>query len=494
MTTDAHRDDVLDVAIIGAGLGGLCMAIRLLDAGIDRFRLFEKSKGVGGTWYENRYPGAACDVPSHFYCFSFEPNPDWSRVYSPQPEILRYIEHCFDKYGVRPFVEHGREVVKLELDEAHAVWTVHFRGQAPVRARHVVNAGGGLHKPRWPDIPGRELFAGEQLHTALWDETVSLSKRRVAIIGSAASAIQVIPAIADRVRTLSVFQRTPNYIAPRHDGDYSQSTRRLFRRLPWLARLYRWWIFTRLDTFIYPLVKQRWLRRFLAMRVNWNMRRSVDNQDSHKALTPDYELGCKRILISDDLYEVMNREHVTLVTDSIAGIEEAGIRTNDGVLHECDVIIYATGFDISGHFASIDVQGRDGQRLADLWADGEVGYNGCCVAGMPNYWMMSGPNTGVGTTSVIFMLEQITSYVAKLIAETGPGELLDVRQSVQNDYNDRLQQELKGTVWASGCDSWYLTDSDRITTLYPGSARRFRRQLSLPDISDFRRSTASVDD
>ncbi|MEM9402867.1 MAG: NAD(P)/FAD-dependent oxidoreductase [Pseudomonadota bacterium] len=482
---DNADTNLLDVAIIGAGLGGLCMAIRLLEAGTSNFRLFETSPGVGGTWYENRYPGAACDVPSHFYCFSFEPNPDWTRVYSAQPEILRYIEHCFDKYDVRPHVEHDREVLRLELDESASLWTVHFRNSAPVRARHVVNAGGGLHKPRWPDIPGSSSFAGVQVHTAQWDESLSLSGKRVAIIGSAASAIQIIPVIADEVRDLTVFQRTPNYIAPRHDGDYSPFVRRVFRRLPTLARFHRWWIFNRLDTFIYPLVKRRWLRRLLAFRVNRHMRQSIDDRNSHRALTPDYELGCKRILISDDLFDTLNREHVRLVTNPIIGIEAEGVRSSDKELHRCDVLIYATGFDLAGHFASIDVVGAGGVRLAELWSDGEVGYNGCCVAGLPNYWMMSGPNTAVGTTSVIFMLEQITRYVATLIASTGPGELRQVRQTVQDRYNKQLQDELGGTVWASGCDSWYLTDSDRITTLYPGSARRFRRQLEQPDMEDF---------
>ena len=489
MTASGQTDtgDVLEVAIIGAGLGGICMAIRLLDAGIRGFRVFEKSDGVGGTWYENRYPGAACDVPSHFYCFSFEPNPDWSRVYSPQPEILQYIEHCADKYGVRPHISHGREVKKLELDEDAGVWTVNLVDGSSVRARHVVNAGGGLHKPKWPDIPGRDAFAGAEVHTAEWDDALSLTGKRVAIIGSAASAIQIIPAIADDVRQLTVFQRTANYIAPRHDGDYSGSMRRRFRRWPWLARVYRWWIFTRLDTFIYPLIKHRWIRALLEKRVNWHMRRSVDNPDNYAPLTPDFELGCKRILISDDLFDAYNREHVQLVTRSISGIEHNGVRTDDDALHECDVIIYATGFDISGHYASIDVRGVDGTRLVDLWSDGEVGYNGCCVAGMPNYWMLSGPNTGVGTTSVIFMLEQITAYVLKLIRSTQDGELVGVRQTVQDRYNDRLQRELKDTVWASGCDSWYLTDSDRITTLYPGSARRFRRQLHEPVLAEFER-------
>ncbi len=489
MTSD-QPDDILDVAIIGAGLGGLCMAIRLLEAGITSFQIFEKSDGIGGTWYENRYPGAACDVPSHFYCFSFEPNPDWSRVYSPQAEILDYIERCTDKYGVRPYIRNGTEVTRLELDEQAGNWTVHFRDSEPLRARHVVNAGGGLHKPKWPDITGRDEFCGEQLHTARWDSSVSLEGKRVAIIGSAASAIQVIPAIVDDVNQLTVFQRTANYIAPRHDGDYSEGMRRRFRRWPWLARLYRWWIFTRLDTFIYPLIKRRWLRGLLETRVNWHMRRSVEDRGAQKALTPDFELGCKRILISDDLFDAYNREHVSLVTNAISGVEADGVRTSDGELHRCDVIIYATGFDISGHFASIDVRGADGVRLADLWADGEVGYNGCCVAGMPNYWMLSGPNTGVGTTSVIFMLEQITAYVLKLIRSTGDGELLGVRQTVQDRYNDALQSELKDTVWASGCDSWYLTDSDRITTLFPGNARRFRRQLRRSGVEEFERVRA----
>ncbi len=477
---------VLDVAVIGTGFSGVCAGIRLLDRGIDNFRIFEKSRGIGGTWYDNTYPGAACDVPSHFYCYSFEPNPNWSRVYSPQAEIQQYIEHCVDKYDLRPHIVHGARVVELRLQEEEGTWRVSFADGRRVRARHVINGAGGLHKPSIPGFPGRDSFAGAAMHTAQWDHGVDLRNKRIAVIGSAASAIQVIPEVAKIAANVTVFQRTPNYIAPRGDRDYTESEKKRFARWPWLQRLYRWWIYKRMDVLLFPITKKHSRRgRVLGSRVIEYMRASIRDEKLHECLEPQYAMGCKRILLSDDLFDAINRDNVELVTDGIAAIEAGGIRTTDGALHAADVIVYATGFDIDGHLRSIKVFGLGGRSLEEEWADGAEAYMGCAVAGFPNYWMVTGPNTGVATTSVVFMVEQMTAYITRMIEASGRTNLICVQRRAQNRYNAGIASALADSVWASGCRSWYISESGKITTLYPNSARAFKRQLSRAGLDDF---------
>ena len=265
--TESHSD-TLDVLVIGTGFSGVGCGIKLLEAGIGNFRIVEKSQGIGGTWWDNTYPGAACDVPSHFYCFTFEPNPSWSRVFSPQPEIQEYIEHCVDKYGLRSRIEHGCKVMELLFDECTSTWEIVFESGRRMRARHVINGAGGLHRPAWPDIPGRDSFAGPSMHTARWDHTVDCVGKRVAIIGSAASAIQVIPAIADLAESVTVYQRTANYIVPRNDRNFTEREKRRFARWPWLLRLYRWLIFTRMDFILYPITRQgSWYGRYATGKI-----------------------------------------------------------------------------------------------------------------------------------------------------------------------------------------------------------------------------------
>ncbi len=480
------EQDVLDVLVIGAGFSGVCAGIKLLEAGIDNFRIVEKSEGIGGTWYDNTYPGVACDVPSHFYCYSFAPNPNWSRVYSPGGEIREYIERCVNKYGVGPYIVNGARVLELRLDEQAALWQADFEDGRRALARHVVNGAGGLHKPSIPEFRGRQSFAGHAMHTASWNHSVELANRHIAVIGSAASAIQVIPEVAKVAASVTVFQRTPNYIVPRGDRAFTDAEKRRFGRWPWLQRLYRWSIYKRMDWLLYPITKKGSLRgRYLGRKVIRHMHESVADPELQARLEPDFAMGCKRILLSDDLFAALNCHNVDVVPERIDRIEPAGIRTADGKLHAADVIVFATGFDIDGHIRSINVVGQGGRSLHEVWGDNQEAYNGCCVAGFPNYWMVTGPNTGVGTTSVVFMVEQMIAYILKLVCAAGPGMLISVRPAVQHAYNRELQAELADSVWASGCKSWYITKSGKITTLYPRSAAAFRRQMRKVRFDDF---------
>lgn len=478
--------DPLDVLVIGAGFAGICAGVKLLEAGISNFRIVEKSAGIGGTWWENTYPGAACDVASHLYCFSFFPNPDWSRKYAPRPEIHAYLEACVERFGLRPHIAHGMEVLRLAFDDEAGVWDAGFADGSRLRARHVILGTGGLHRPKLPAIPGMDAFRGLQLHSAQWRKGFNLNGMRVALVGSAASAIQILAAIATRVQAVTLFQRTPNYILPRGDRAYTAREKWAFRHLPGWGRLYRLFLFLRMELLLFPITRERsrLRRRVRALAMKF-MRAAIRDERLRAALTPDYELGCKRILIADDFYRALDRENVALVTSAIEGIEARGVRTADGELHEADLIVYATGFDLEGHMQGFEIHGPGGRSLAAQWAAAPEAYNGCCVPGFPNLWWTTGPNTGVGTTSVVFMIEQEVRYILRHIRRAGRGSLLAVKEAACRAYNDALQSALAHTVWASGCRSWYRREDGRIVTLYPWNALRFRRQLRRRDEAAF---------
>jgi len=473
----ASPDATLEVLVIGAGFSGLCAGIKLRERGITSFRIVDKADGIGGTWWDNVYPGAACDVPSHFYCFSFEPNPNWTRLYSPQPEILQYMEHCADKYGLRPHIDLGREVAGLAFDDKHGLWRTTFADGAVLWSRFVIIGTGGLHRPMWPDIPGRDLFQGTAMHTALWDRDFDPTGKSILVIGSAASAIQVVPELAKTAKKVTLFQRTPNYIAPRKDVEYSDRQKRRFARNKLWARLYRWLIFMRLETWVYPIIMKERHRRKRAAEVKAHMRKEVADEALHAALEPDYELGCKRILISDDFYQALNLDNVELVTEAIDRITESGLTDKSGREHPADAIVFATGFDIESQFRALDVTGSNGVTLRDLWRDKVEAYRGVMVAGFPNYFMTTGPNTGVGTTSVIFMIEQTVGWIMQCIEKVKAGETVEATEAAQRGYNAEIQGLLGETVWASGCSSWYKRDDGRIETLVPYNARRFRKEM-----------------
>ncbi|MCJ7815341.1 MAG: NAD(P)/FAD-dependent oxidoreductase, partial [Xanthomonadales bacterium] len=408
MTAPANNQ-VLDALVIGAGFAGICLGKRLLEAGIRNFRIYDKAQKVGGTWYWNSYPGAACDVMSHFYCFSFFPNPDWSRKYSPWNEIQAYSERCVDRFGLWPHIELGTGVELSRFDDESRLWEVTLSDGSQVRARHVIDGSGGLHVPMTPKIEGAETFAGEQWHSSLWRHDVDLAGKKIAVIGSAASAVQIVPEIAKSAARIHLFQRTANYLIPRHDRNYTALEKWCFRYLPLYGKIYRLALFLRYEWLAYPIVKtsaKNIQRRYAIGQFRGLLRKSVPDRALRAKLTPDYPIGCKRILISDNFFSSLTRDNVSLVTEGIDCITPRGVKTVDGKEYEADILVYATGFDTQGHHTEQRVIGPRGRTLAEAWSEAPIAYEGNMVAGFPNYYFVTGPNTGVGSTSVIFMIEQ----------------------------------------------------------------------------------------
>ncbi len=475
-----------DVIVIGAGFSGVAAAIELRKRGANSFLVLEKSEGIGGAWYESTYPGAACDIPSHFYCYSFEPNPDWSRKYSPQAEIQAYIEKCADKYGVRSHIRHGACVTEIRFNETTHVWDITLRDGLSMSARHIINGAGGLHKPSYPDIPGRETFTGEVMHSAKWNHEYDMGDKRVLMIGSAASAIQIAPELAKVVRSLKISQRTANYISPRDDREYNGFEKFIFRKLPWVNQFYRWMIFMAIELMMFPIIKlgSEYGKRAAEHTIE-RMERQIKDVKLREALRPDYDMGCKRILVSDDYYETLEEDNVELLTAGIERVDANSVTMKDGSRHEVDVIVYATGYDLEGHQRAMHIVGRNGVVLSELWERGAEAYNGAVVAGFPNFYFLGGPNTGVGTTSYVFMIEVLLKYVLQCIDLAGTDKLLSVKPSIQSRYNIKLQADLQHTVWAGSCKSWYKREDGRIDSLYPHNARRFKKQLSTLRPCDF---------
>lgn len=485
------------VAILGAGFAGLCMAIKLLEAGRQDFIVFEKAASLGGTWRDNTYPGCACDIPSHLYSFSFDQCPDWSRVYAPQPEILAYLERSAHKHGVDRFIRYQTAITSLQWNEASRQWRLASSDGRQFIARAVVSAVGALHLPKTPDIPGLQSFAGPAFHTARWRHDVDLSTKRVVVIGTGASAIQVIPAIADRVASLTVFQRSPPWVLPRHDRKMSPAACWLFRNTPGALMAWRLLQYWRAEAvglgLVYkPKLMGRGQKRSAAFK-----EREIRDPGLRLKLNPFYTLGCKRVLLSDDFYATMTRPNVTLVTKAIREVSPQGVITDDGHEHPCDVIVLATGFRPFNPSLGIDIRGRDGRSLADDWHAGPEGFRGIAVAGYPNYFTLMGPNSGLGHNSIVFMIEVQVRYVMQCLNWIASGRLdpVEVRPERQRAFNRELQarfsrtvwQSKPGTAWQLPCRSWYTDASGRNSTLWPGMSwgywlmmRKARRKDFVP--------------
>lgn len=466
----------LPIVIVGAGFAGIGMAIRLKQAGIHSFRIFERASEVGGTWRDNTYPGAACDVPSHVYSYSFEPNPDWSRFFSPAEEIQAYILRCVEKYGIRDHIEFGTEIADASFDERSASWTITTASGERHEARVVVSCTGGLVNPALPEIEGLEGYQGKLIHTARWDHGYDLRGKRVAVIGTGCSAIQVIPAIADDVASMSVFQRTPAWVMPKHDRLLSEKTRARFRRFPFLQRIMRTLLYLFSESLgpIIVLNSKRLSR--IGERISLrHLEASVRDPELRKKLTPNFQFGCKRMLISDDYWPTLEREHVELVTEPIAAMTERGIRTSDGAEREFDAVIAATGFEVSFVKPAYPIRGLGGIDLHAHWQGAPEAYKGVSVAGFPNYFTIMGPNTGPGHTSVLVFTEAQIHYIMQAIQKLRrePIRYLTVKKEVQDRYNVRIQGRMKYTVWTSGCTSWYLGKNGRNSTLFPGFAGEY---------------------
>ncbi len=459
------------VAVLGAGAGGIAMGIRLQRAGYP-FTLYEQSDGVGGTWRDNTYPGAACDVPSHLYSFSFEPNPWWSRTYATQPEILSYLERCADRYGVRPHVRTGTRIDEARWDPPSQQWILTAQSGETFTAGVLVSGLGMLNVPHVPEIPGAERFAGRAFHSSRWDHSKSVGGERVASIGTGASAIQYVPAIAPEVEHLTVFQRTPIWITPRFDEPFTPEQQRRFARVPLSARRHRWQIWltyqratARVDSEL-TTMQTELARSYLA--------RKVEDPELREALTPDYPVGCKRPLISRQWFPTLTRDNVRLVTEPVTEITESGVITADGEHHPVDTIVYGTGFRASEFLSTVEVVGEDGKRLHDEWRDGAEAYLGLSVAGFPNFFMLYGPNTN-GVNSILFFHEAQSHYVMCALSAMrrfGIGAV-DVRRGVMDRYNRRIQRAMAGTVWVAGCTNYFRAPSGKVVTQLPYSGGRY---------------------
>jgi cation diffusion facilitator CzcD-associated flavoprotein CzcO len=474
------------VAILGAGMSGICMGIQLRKQGIDDFIILEKAESVGGTWRENTYPGVACDVPSHVYSFSFELNPNWSHSYSSGEEIWDYCERCVDKYDLRSKIRFGSTVTSVVFDGDR--WQVRTEDGRQLTANVVVSGLGGLHLPNHATISGIDSFDGTLFHTAQWNHTHDLKGRHVAIIGTGASTAQVLPGIADDVAQVTVFQRSAAWVFPRLAHDIPERRRATFRRFPWLMRLYRWFLWLVMDvTGTLSLRRNSWFSNQLKNVGLAHLEASVIDPDLRARLTPDYEPGCKRRCISDDYLSAFNRDNVHLVTDPIAKIEHDGIRDATGKLHEVDTIIEATGFrpfDITDY---VDISGRDGRSLRDVWADHVESFRTLMVPGFPNFFMLLGPNSATGHTSALIMIESQAQYVVHALQMMDRQQLvhIDPDPAVVARYNARLQNDMQRMVFSGGCNAWYTDANDRNFTLWPYSAMRFLAELWKPKRDEF---------
>jgi cation diffusion facilitator CzcD-associated flavoprotein CzcO len=467
------------IAIIGAGPGGLCMAVRLAQEGFDDFVLLEQGHGVGGTWYHNRYPGCACDIPSHLYSFSFEIKRDWSRPYAPQPEILAYMEHVAQKYEVLPHCRFGSAVRSATWDEDRAAWSLALASGDSIEADVVVSAIGMFNELVSPEIAGLDSFAGTSFHSGRWRWDHDLRGRRVAVIGSAASAVQFVPEIVKQAAQVHLFQRTANWVIPKVDTPYTEEQLAHFRSDPHAALAVRNEIYQQVDsgmTFSDPQARAQVEAAGLAAID------AVRDPELRRKLRPTHPWGCKRPLVSNDYYAAFNRENLELVTDPIARIGPDAVVTADGRARRVDTLILATGFSATRYLSAIDVTGRGGRRIEDAWHDGARAYLGVTTAGFPNLFMLYGPNTNNG--SILAMIESQVEYALRQIDRLASEGLawLDVRPEPMERYNEDIQRAI-GTVevWQAGCTGYYRTPSGRVVTQWPYSMTEFRARTQKPD-------------
>jgi cation diffusion facilitator CzcD-associated flavoprotein CzcO len=467
-----------DTIIIGSGFAGLGMAIKLKESGQDSFLVLEQADSIGGTWRENTYPGCACDVPSHLYCFSFEPNPNWSRLFATQPEIRAYLEHCTNTYGVREHIRLNAPVTAARFDEVAGRWEVEVDGGRQSYSARVVVAGfGPLSRPAYPKIPGIESFRGKAFHSAQWDASYDLTGKRVAVVGTGASAIQFVPRIARQVQKLHLFQRTAPWVLPKPDRRTTRVERWMFRRFPGLQQAYRNWIYWKLETRVLGFTVHPKIMKAAELIGRRHIGRAIADPELRRALTPHYTIGCKRILMSNDYYPALARPNVDVVSGGVTRVTERGVVGADGTEYEVDAIIFGTGFEVQKPLGDMEIVGRGGVDLGSLWRErGLEAYLGTTVAGFPNLFILVGPNTGLGHNSIVYMIESQVHYVTEAIKAMREREVafVDVKADVQSTYNDRLQAQLDGAVWSSGCASWYLDASGRNRTLWPGFTFKFR--------------------
>jgi cation diffusion facilitator CzcD-associated flavoprotein CzcO len=490
------------VAVVGAGFGGLAAAALLRRSGEHDVVVLERAAQVGGTWRENTYPGAACDIRSDLYSFSFAPHPGWRHLYAPQPEIQDYLVRTVEREGLGPHLRLGTELLEAAWDERVHLWRLRT-SRGSMTAEVLICAAGPLVDPRWPDLPGLASFAGPRFHSSAWDHDVALDGLRVGVIGTGASAAQLVPHVACRAAHLTVIQRTPPWVVPRGDHGTSPLRRRAFARLPWLQRLSRAVVFRR-NELTHLALAHRAVGRALEQLSLAHLRRQVPDPDLRRRLTPGYRLGCKRLVVSDDYYPALTRPDVTLVTDPVAEVTPTGVRTVDGTGdgpgngtdHALDVLVCSTGFNATRPPVARRVRGRDGRTLAEHWdATGMQTLRGSAVHGFPNLFYLVGPNTALGHNSIVAIIEAQVGWVLQVLGRSrrdlSPGQraVVEPTADAQRAWSEQVQADLVGSVWVTGgCTSFYLDDQGRNTTLWPHRAAAFARALRRLDATEWHRT------
>ena len=483
----------VDVLIVGAGFSGLGMAIRLKQEGFDDFAVLERADDVGGTWQANTYPGCACDVPSHLYSFSFAPNPEWSQTYSLQPEIWDYLRDTAGRFDVLSHVRFGHSLTAADWDKEAGRWQVQT-DQGPFSARVFVPAMGPLAEPKKPEVPGLDDFEGAVFHSARWDHDHDLSGERVASIGTGASAIQYVPSIQPEVEQLYAFQRTAPWIMPHSNRGVTGVERRLYSALPAVQRLVRGAIYSAREILVLGFVKKPKLMNVVERLARAHMRKQISDPGLLEKVTPDYTIGCKRILPSNKWYPALDQANVELVTQAIKEVRPRSILIEDGTEREVDTIILGTGFAVTDMPVARQVRGRDGKLMVESWGGSPRAHLGTAMPGFPNMFMLLGPNTGLGHSSMVYMIESQVAYVIDALRKMRDrgADTVEVKRETVVAYNDRIDEMHEGTVWTTGCKSWYLDDTGRNATIWPDWTFRFRRRTQQFDLSKYEVRTTSA--
>ena len=476
----------VDVAIVGSGFSGLGMAIRLKQEGNHDFVVLERDDDVGGTWNANTYPGCACDVPSHLYSFSFAPNPNWSQTYSPQPEIRDYLQRCAEDFAIRPHVRLRTTVTNAVWSEDEGRWQIETDG-GDISARVLVSAMGPLTEPKIPDLPGLDEFEGETWHSARWNHDYDLTGKRVASIGTGASAIQYVPQIQPEVEQLHVFQRTAPWIAPHSNRPITDWERRIYRAAPALQRLVRGGVYTVREALVLAFAKRPRAVKLLERAARGHRRKQVKDKELLPKVTPDYSMGCKRILPSNRWYPALQQPNVELVTGGVREVRRNSVVGPDGVEREVDAIIFGTGFQVTEMPAAELLVGRDGRALSEVWAGSPKAHRGATVPGFPNLFLLLGPNTGLGHSSMVYMAESQIAYVLDALRAMREQDapVAEVRADAHQRYNAEIDGRMEGTIWNTGCVSWYQDATGRNGAIWPDWTWRFRQETSKFDEAEY---------
>ncbi|MFZ3193546.1 MAG: NAD(P)/FAD-dependent oxidoreductase [Moraxellaceae bacterium] len=477
----------VDTLIIGAGFAGLGTAIRLKQAGMQDFLILERAEQVGGTWRDNTYPGAACDIPSNLYSYSFAQNPNWSRGFSGSSEILGYIHHLVSHFELDTKIRFQQQVTGMQFDSDRGLWQVHLAQGAFYQARTVVSAAGPLSNFSLPNITGLADFKGKKIHSAAWDHQYDLTGKRVAVIGTGASGIQIIPELVKTATHVKVFQRTPAWVVPRPDYKTPEWNKLVFRKIPTAQTALRQALYWTHESMALAVIWNSPLTVVAQTLANSHLKRQVADRWLRRQLTPDFKIGCKRVLVSNDYYPALQQPNCKLITWPIVKITENGIQSMEGVEHLVDCIVFATGFDVSKSGTPFPITGINGRQLGDEWARGAQAYKSINVAGYPNLFFTFGPNSGPGHNSALVYMESQIDYAVKAIQTILGKNLkaLDVKPDAQNQYNQDIQRRLAKTNWNSGCKSWYLTEDGFNATMYPGFATQYAKQMKHLNLSDY---------